>query len=369
MNNLFITLTLISMSLCAYDFPSGNQWVPNLDWVDDMKDMKWYYGPEKLDEMFDQFKNVFKKKYTSGNDEAFRKDVFKKNLEEIKKLQDDPNVTFEVGVNEFCDETFEEFYNKTLMNNLDGEDDPMEDADNHGEKPKPNGRLLGIDYDIDFSLPAVIDWRSEGKVTPIQSQGSCGSCWAFSALASLESAFLIKENTKINFSKQELVDCSSAYGNKGCSGGLMSNALRYIMNNKIGLENYYTYSASEGSCSSYKRSKPGREGIRGYKKLYPYNVITLQKLVTEGVVAGVLEVQKDFQYYKSGIYRPSQPCGSRVNHAINIVGYNADVADPYFIIKNSWGTRWGESGYMRMAWGTGTGTCGLAHKYTVLPVI
>lgn len=368
MKNLLITLTLISMSLYAYDI-SDSKWVPNLDWVDKMADIKWAYTPEKYDEMFTQYKNVYNKTYISENDEAFRKDVFCKNLEEIKKLRENKNIDYEIEVNEFCDLTWEEFRDKFLTKGFENNDDPMDDANNHGENAGPKNRLLGIDYDIDTSLPAVIDWRSEGKVTPIKSQGSCGSCWAFSALASLESAFLIKDGTKIDFSEQELVDCSTGYGNKGCNGGLMSNALRYIMNNKIGLENYYPYTTAQGSCSSSKRSKPGREGIRGYKKLYPYNVITLQKLVNEGVVAGVVEVQRDFQYYKSGVYRPLDSCGSSVNHAINIVGYNADVSNPYFIIRNSWGTNWGEDGYMRMAWGTGTGTCGLAHRYTVLPVV
>lgn len=85
----------------------------------------------------------------------------------------------------------------------------------------------------DAEINGDIDWTTSGKVSEIKNQGRCGSCWAFSATGSIESAYLIAKNSTPLISEQQLVDCSRAYGNMGCNGGWMDSAFKYIAEHGI----------------------------------------------------------------------------------------------------------------------------------------
>jgi len=198
--------------------------------------------------------------------------------------------------------------------------------------------------DVEFKKLGVdIDWVSKGKVSPIKDQGNCGSCWAFSAVATLESFSLMKNGTFISLSEQQLVDCSRSYGNQGCNGGFNYKGLAYVKDYGITVSSAYPYTAKTQSCSteggSYKITSVGTaKGCTG-----------IQNAVTSRVI-GVSADATNWSKYASGIFNN---CGTNLNHDITLVGFS----DQYWKIKNSWGTSWGESGYIRLAPGNTCGVC------------
>jgi C1A family cysteine protease len=203
------------------------------------------------------------------------------------------------------------------------------------------------------TLSTSLDWRSYNNnnyVTPVRNQGSCGSCWAFATTASLESSTNIKNNTPgydLNLAEQIMVSCGGA---GSCSGGSVGSASNYIRDTGLPLDSYYPYTATNGTCpvsttwrlSAYRvnswfyvaTSSPTVDGIKNALAAY-------------GPLVTTMAVYNDFFSYRSGVY--AYATGSLAGyHAIQIVGYD-DTAQ-CFIVKNSWGTGWGELGFFRIAY-------------------
>merc|ERR1712035_215593 len=159
-----------------------------------------------------------------------------------------------------------------------------------------------------FQAPASVDWRQSGYVTPVKDQKQCGSCWAFSAVGALEGQNFRKTGQLVSLSEQNLVDCSK--DNSGCNGGLMDYAFEYVKSNGgIDTESSYPYTARDGVCK-YNAANKGDS---------------------------------------SGVYNEPR-CSSRsLDHGVLAVGYGSDASGDYWIVKNSWGKAWGESGYIRMS--------------------
>jgi hypothetical protein len=190
--------------------------------------------------------------------------------------------------------------------------------------------------------PATYDWRDYGMVTSVKNQGSCGSCWAFGMLGSYEAILAINDMGSNNLSEQFLVRCNS-HG-YGCNGGFWCYDDMY---NGIPLESCYPYTATDGTCSYnctlyfpvdswyYVGSSSG----------VPTTSAIKQAIYDHGPVSAAVYVNSAFQNYTSGIFNSCSNYSP--NHAIALVGWG----DTYWILKNSWGTGWGESGYMRITFG------------------
>jgi hypothetical protein len=202
-------------------------------------------------------------------------------------------------------------------------------------------------------LAAGMDWRNHGGnfVTPIRDQGSCGSCWAFATAAALESTTLIANQTPgidLNLAEQVLVSC----GNSGsCNGGYISTASDFFKNTGLPVETCYPYTATNGSCSSACpswQSSAYRISSWQYVATSSPTVEAIKNaLYNYGPLVTTMAVYQDFFSYHTGIY--SFVSGSLAGyHAVLIVGY--DDPGQYFIVKNSWGTWWGEAGYFRIAY-------------------
>jgi C1A family cysteine protease len=206
----------------------------------------------------------------------------------------------------------------------------------------------------DFSAapPPSYDWRNVNGVnyvTGIRNQGSCGSCWAFATTAALESNVAISSGANSNLSEQILVSC----GNAGsCSGGYPTTASSFIRETGLAAETYYPYTATNGACAS------ALEGWRNaVSRITSWHYVgnttsptvdqIKSELVTYGPLVTTFDVYSDFYYYSGGVYQYTS--GSyQGGHAVLITGY--DDVGQYFIVKNSWGSSWGESGYFRIGY-------------------
>merc|ERR1719486_1188061 len=192
-----------------------------------------------------------------------------------------------------------------------------------------------------------VDWTTKNAVTPVKNQGQCGSCWAFSTTGSVEGANAIKTGKLESFSEQELVDCAGSFGNQGCNGGLMDNGFKYIKSKGDALESKYPYTGKTGSCSQAKTT-PAAVHVTGYTDVPQKNEAQLMAAVAKQPVSVAIEADlSGFQFYKSGVF--SGTCGTKLDHGVLAVGYGTDGGKAFWKVKNSWGTSWGQQGYIMLA--------------------
>lgn len=211
-----------------------------------------------------------------------------------------------------------------------------------------------------LSQASNVDWRDKGAVNPVKDQGQCGSCWAFSATASIEGAWKISGHALENLSEQQLVDCSASYGNHGCNGGWMDYGFKYIIT--VGGQERtadYPYKAVDQACKFSASKITGK--ITGFKDVPKNDCKTLLKFAADGPTSVAIAANA-IMNYKNGVFSTAT-CGTGLNHGVTLVGYGTDstLNKDYYIVRNSWGTGWGEQGYIRMDRNvqTSSGICGI----------
>jgi cathepsin L/cathepsin K len=301
----------------------------------------------EIRELFKVWHLIYKKGvYTMNSDEyTIRLEIFKSKVDEIKKWNMDPSKTWKKGLNKFSDLTKSEF-RENYLTNMDEFLNPLGGADY-----SPTNGLINYDYYVEknsvYSFKAI-DWSVHSG--PVDDQGVCGSCYAFASLNAIESSYFIKTGQRVKLSRQQVVDCSTK--NKGCNGGWPSFVAVYARANGLMLESDYPYKQQVGTCL-YNASKAKNyiSGFIGHNQsqmtyiLKKYSASYLYELLKKGPVAVAIDGDA-LGDYKSGVWS-TEGCFA-LNHAVLLVGFGFDeYGTPYWIIKNSWGTNFGEKGFFR----------------------
>ncbi|KAL2328077.1 hypothetical protein Fmac_021504 [Flemingia macrophylla] len=299
-------------------------------------------------ERHEQWMIRYGKEYKDPRERTKRFRIFKDNVNYIEAFNNAANKNYMLGINQFADLTNEEFV--AQRNRF------------KGHLCSSISRTTSFKYENVTAVPSSIDWRQKGAVTPIKDQGQCGCCWAFSAVAATEGIHKLTNGRLISLSEQELVDCDTKGVDQGCEGGLMDDAFKFIIQNRgLNTESKYPYEGVDGKCNANEAGNHAAS-ITGYEDVPANSEKALQKAVANQPVSVAIDASgSDFQFYTSGVFTGT--CGTELDHGVTAVGYGvSNDGTAYWLVKNSWGTEWGEEGYIRMQRGVSAaeGLCGIA---------
>lgn len=296
--------------------------------------------------LWENFQKTYNKTYDNEADEESRRKIFWKGIDTvmIHNLKYKLGLSsFTLGVNQFSDQTLEEFLGVgNESNNTQEFDDEIE-----GLNYNPVERFT-IYNDFD-EIPNSFDWRDQNAISPVKDQKRCGSCYAMAVISSIESKVSIRTGNLTELSVQEVIDCARNYTTFGCSGGVLFRTYDYVKD-KGGLnsEADYPSEGKKGECRA--TSSKVKIDLKGFGVVMPYsNSRNLMKaLVENGPLAVAIDVDTEsFMRYSGGIY--NEACRMEINHAALLIGYGSEDGTNFFIIKNSWSHTWGDKGFMRIA--------------------
>jgi len=292
---------------------------------------------------WEQYKIDFKKTFVNAQSERVHRMTFHNNIERIRKHNSEKH-SYKMGINQFTDNSKDELKAFTGFN--------------HGQalKFRESAPVTEVyEHHIELSeLPDEIDWRSKGIITPVKNQGGCGSCWAFGSTESIESYVALATGALLVMAPQFFVDCApnpnDCGGTGGCGGSIPELAFNYTtMSGGQTLESLYPYTGQDGTCNSAVKRVAT---VGGYVKL-PQNNYTavMGAIATVGPLA-INVAAMPWQLYSSGVFDGCPQVGQDVDidHVVQLVGYGTDSngGGDYWLVRNSWGTGWGEAGYIRV---------------------
>jgi C1A family cysteine protease len=290
-----------------------------------------------VEQQYQLYLAEYGKSIANGDEYQMRLRIFEQNLKKIEQINAEQD-SYRVAVNKFADMTDAEY--KKMLGYV------------QIKNRMPAQEFTGAADDSK-------DWRKDGAVNGVQDQGQCGSCWAFSATAAFEGAYFQKTGKLVKFSEQQLVDCSGSFGNEGCNGGLMDSAFQYLEQTPFCTAKDYKYTARDGKCKASSCGVPDAK-TTGHTDVPAKSAQALKNALSQRVVSVAIEAdQSSFQFYSGGIL--SSGCGINLDHGVTAVGYGTENGKDYWIVRNSWGAGWGESGYIRIGTGNESkgGVCGI----------
>lgn len=298
---------------------------------------------------FSKYVSKFEKTY-SAQEMRYRLSIFSENLDFINSENTKGN-SYTLGYTPFLDMTNEEFGASRSCGCL---------------MKKTTRNLRTVRHLSESNLPESVDWREKGAVNPVKDQASCGSCWAFSAVAAAEGVVAISTGKLLDFSEQQLVDCDGS--SNGCNGGLMTYAFEYLIEARgMCSQVDYPYTAQDDSCKDTSCARIGT--ISAYVEVEANNGNQLLAAIAEHPVSVAVSAGSSvFQHYTSGVL-DSSSCGTGLNHGVAAVGYGVEKGKTYLIVRNSWGGSWGDHGYLKIAHTPeGAGICGI-NQMNCYPIV
>jgi C1A family cysteine protease len=284
------------------------------------------------------------KTYATVDDEAAAFKTWSANDDKIE-LHNGKRLGYTLGHNRFSDMTANEFFGQRLGYKSNGR---------NGTTPRTMHVATGT------SLPTSVDWVSAGAVTSVKNQGQCGSCWSFSAAGAIEGAYKIAGGALTDLSEEMLVQCDTT--DSGCNGGLMDNAFDWVASHGIASLADYPYTSTSGTRGTCNSEAEAVVTVSGHTDVTSGDEDALKSAVAQQPVSVAIEAdQSVFQLYSSGVL-DSTSCGTSLDHGVLLVGYGTDASSgkDYWKVKNSWGTTWGEEGYVRLV--RGSNMCGIASE-------
>ena len=291
----------------------------------------------EVDFAWTHWKQTISKSYVTNSEETYRKSVFSQNYSTVSSTNSNQS-SYKLSMNKFADMTNSEF--KAQYRNLK--------ASTRARNP----------VNLPTATSASVDWRGV-LTTGVKDQGVCNSCWAFSITGAAEGLYAKQHGSILSFSEQQLVDCSSPYGNEGCNGGWIERGWQYVIDHGLELGSQYSYTIREGPCRA--------AGKPSFTMNAFSDVGTSDSDLANAVAIQPISVMIDanaIQFYSSGIFNDWE-CGNFLDHFTLAVGYGSENGQDYFIVKNQWGVFWGESGYFRLARRShGVGMCGITMQAT-----
>ncbi|XP_045800328.1 ervatamin-C-like [Trifolium pratense] len=306
-----------------------------------------------IDEIHHQWMIKYGRMYANTSEMEKRRIIFKKNLEFIErrnKINRAAGKNYTLGLNDFSDLNTDEVISCSGIMNI------------------PD-KLISSNTMFFFNdIPESVDWRERGAVTSVKRQGTCGCCWAFATMAAIEGIWQIRMGDLISLSAQHLIDCDP--GSNGCRGGYLNSAFEFERVHSGGVPSEKDYPFKEIQQACRNKFIPSA-GFDGYRFVPRGDEQQLLQVVAQQPVAAQIATCPEFEAY-SGDRIYSGPCGPVLNHAVAIVGYGVSAdGQKYWIIKNSWGEFWGESGYMKLIRGTGSrrGHCDITAGYSIYPTL
>jgi C1A family cysteine protease len=311
-------------------------------------------------EQFQTFVKKYSKTYTP-EEYPMRYENFKANLIELER-RNSMKTTATFNVTKFFDMSREEFRKYPCGV------DRLSELNSRRPNFVPNITNERVKVD---AVPVSWDWTTKGAVTPIKNQAQCGSCWAFSVIGNIEGVNFVQNQKLVSLSEQQEVSCSTT--DYGCEGGwpfwAMTDMLASPYNGRIDTEKGYPYTSQDGDNGVCKfGTKDVGATIKSYKSYCTEQTAACQEtqmqqlLVTYGPLSVCLDAGP-MQYYQGGIDNPSDCDPDAIDHCVTMVGYGVDNGTPFWRIKNSWGTDWGENGFYRLI--RGTGACGINKVITI----
>jgi len=314
-----------------------------------------------LEKEFYGFKQRHNKNYSTFEEHEKRFEIYKANKIKIQ-AHNDQKRSWTMAMNQFGDMTGYEF-SLYVKRGAGGGFVPRKETERKVQYKKYNATCDSI------------DWDERGMITPVKNQGQCGSCWSFSTTGAIEGRAAIASGQLASLSEQELVDCDD--NDSGCNGGLMDFGFEYVIQHKgLCSEVEYPYTSGtttkRGICQS-DNCDHRFDVITSYADVPSNTQAALESALCDGPVSIAIEAdQSYFQFYSSGVLDGSG-CGANLDHGVLLVGMGTDPTyGDYWKVKNSWGTQWGDAGYIRMCrncgMNNGAGQCGLM-KQPSYPIV